>query len=390
MVPPNERWQINAQLAELGMNENRQIINDSKSSWAQNQNYSSDRTEKTKFQVMAEVSASTSMISAALLQAYAYQTFEYQEIFRRLCRKNSRDADCREFRANCLRLGIPEEYLIPEAWEIEAERVMGAGNKTMELAIAEQLWSMREAYDPAAQREILRDVTLLITDDAVRTRAYVPEGPRPVSNSEHDAELSLAVIMQGKQVRPVDGQNHKEVITVWLAELGKSVQAIEAQGGMTSPQELMGLKNLSLHIKAQIAIVARDENEKENVKKWMDALGKLDNFLKGYEQRLIEAQKKAAQQQGNGGQDPKEIAKAQNMMMQGQIKAQNQRESHAQRMAQRQLQFEQEQRQKAQEHKVEMAKARVDTLAKVAATDMQTAAQIKRDEAKSKMKSFSE
>lgn len=355
MLPPNERWQVNAAMVELALNENKQIIRDASSAWSQNQNFSSDRTEKTKFQVMAEIGAITSMISSALMQCYQYQEAEYREIFRRLCKKNSRDKECQEFRAGCLTAGIPEEHLEPEKWEIESERTVGSGNKALEMAIAQQLLEMRNLYDSEAQREILRDVTLLVTDDAVRTRAYVPEGPRPVSNTIHDAELSMGAIMAGQSVAPIDGQLHEEVVEVWLAKLGKMVMAAQRAGGMVSPTELGGLKNLSLHIKKQMALVARDESKAEQVKQWADALGRLDNFLKAFEQRLIE-QAKAAQQNGDGAApDPKDIAKAQNMIQEGQIKRQNQEAAAGQRRAQRALEFEDKIKRETTQHAADLA-----------------------------------
>src|SRR5512139_2331294 len=156
-IPANERWQPNAQLIELGMGDNQQIIAENSTMFSQNQNYSQDRTEKTKFQVMAELNAVTSLVSAALNQAYQYEVFEDMEMFRRFCKKNSKNPDVRIFRANCLRQGVPEKILIPEAWEIEHERVMGGGNKTMEMTIAQWLMEQRAAFDPEPQRKILRD-----------------------------------------------------------------------------------------------------------------------------------------------------------------------------------------------------------------------------------------
>lgn len=191
----------------------------------------------------------------------------------------------------------------------------------------------------------------------------------------------------GKPVDPVEGQNHKEVIAVWLSELQNSIDGIEQRGGMANPQELIGLKNLSMHIKVQIAMVAQDENEKQYVKEQMDIVGNLDNYLKAYEQRLMEAQKKAAeQQQGNGQMDPKDAAKIQATIIGAQVKAQNQKLSHAQRMAQRQLAWEQEQRQKQQQHQADLASQHTDTLANIAKTDIETAATVRRN----RMKSFSE
>src|SRR5204862_1203161 len=77
-LPAAERYQFNAQLAELGLRENDRSISDNSSTYRQNQNYSRDRTEKTKFQVMAEVNAGTALVSAGLAQSYEYKKHEYR------------------------------------------------------------------------------------------------------------------------------------------------------------------------------------------------------------------------------------------------------------------------------------------------------------------------
>src|SRR4030095_1139930 len=114
-LSPQERWQVNAQLAELGLAHNQQIINQNSSSYVQSQGKTNPDVEKTAFQIRAELNATTALISSALLQAYQYQNFEYEEIFRRFCIKNSRDVDVRTFRLRCLKRGVPEDMLVPEA-----------------------------------------------------------------------------------------------------------------------------------------------------------------------------------------------------------------------------------------------------------------------------------
>ena len=138
-LSPAERWQPNPQMAELGLNEFKQVITDNSSGSVQNQDWSRDRVEKTKFQVVAEVNAMQTIVSAALQQAYRYETSEYEEIKRRFFIKNSCDGGVKEFRARCLKQGVPEKLMAGECWEVEPERIMGAGNKTMEMAIAQQL-----------------------------------------------------------------------------------------------------------------------------------------------------------------------------------------------------------------------------------------------------------
>lgn len=356
-IPASERYQVNAQLVELGLQENQRIINEDTGSWTQNANRSNDRTEKTKFQVMAEIQAMTAMISAGLQQAYRYQEYEYREIFRRFCLKDSRDPDIITFRANCLRQGVPPAMLTPEAWEIEPERVLGAGNKTLEMAIAEQLMAYRNLYDPEPQRQILRDVTLAITDDPGRTDVLVPMQQQRVTDSVHDAQLAIGTLLRGLPVAIKTGINHIEYVDTMLLSMQVEIGRLN-QGGMATQEEIDGLTNVAQHLTQHIALVAQDENEKQRVTAWQKQLSKLMNFVKAFQQRLAQQQKQAAQQGQQGGMDPKDAAKLAAMERQAQIKEENMRLSRAERAATRQVEFEMQMKQKDEQHRMEMEKLR--------------------------------
>ena len=347
-IPAAERFQVNANLVELMLNDNQNTIAQNTSSYVQNTGASKDRTEKTKFQVMAEIQAMNAMISSGLQQAYRYQEFEYREIFRRFMLKHSRDPDVKEFRANCLSRGVPEEMLSMEAWDIEPERVLGAGNKTLEMAIAEQLMQYRSLYDPEPQRQILRDATFAITNDPGRTDLLVPDKPEKVTDSVHDAELSTAALMMGLPVELKTGMNHIEYVNTMLKGLALVIAKAQKKGGMATQEEIEGMGNLAQHISQHIKIVAQDEHEKERVTNWEKALTKMMNFVKAFAQRLQEQMKKQQQAQGAQG-DPAAAAKVQATMMMAKAKESNTRESHAQRTAQRQLQWEMEQKRKDKE-----------------------------------------
>ncbi len=383
-LSPSDRWQPNERLAQMGLIENQQIINENSASYTQNSNYSKPSVEKTAFQVRAELNATTALISAALLQAYQYQTFEYQEIFRRFCAKDSRDPDVRSFRIACLKQGVPAEALVPEAWDIEPERVMGAGNKTLELATAQQLMEWRPLYDPEAQRAILKMSTLAVTDDAGATDELVPETADQVTDSKHDAMVAMGSLMQALPVQFGPRTNRIEVIEVLLAEMALIVQRIEQQQqGMAKPEQLMGLQTVGQTIAEQLQIISEDKTQRDRVRQYSDGLGQLMNMVKAYGQRLQQAMEAAAQQ--NGGQqqmDPKDIAKVQGMQLQSKAKAANTRESHAQRTAQRQVQWEAEQRRKQQQHDMDMQRQKIEVQTDVAATDIETAAEIQRQNAK--------
>jgi hypothetical protein len=351
-VPSEQRFQPNAQLAELGISQNAQLIGKHTSTFTALPTDQTDK-EKTKFQVMAETQTATALVSIALQQAYTYQTSEYREIFRRFCKKDSRDVDVVRFRSACLRQGIPSSYLEPEAWDIEPERVMGAGNKTLEMTIAQQLMQYRNLYDPEPQRTILRDVTLAITDDPARADALVPEKPVQITDSVHDAQLAAGTLMQGLPVAIKTGMNHIEYVDTLMATMAMIIQQAQQAGGNADIKTITGLQNMAQHISQHIQIVAQDPQEKQRVKVWGDQLGKMMNLVKAMAQRLMEQMQKQ-QQQGGQGMDPQAAAKIQGTIIQAQTKAKLASDSHAQRTAQRRIQFEQQQKQQAEQHQLDM------------------------------------
>lgn len=371
-----ERWQVNTQLAELGLAENSRIITKNSSSYVQNQNFSSDSVRKTKFQVMAEVNAMTTLISSALMQAYKYQEFEYQEIFRRFCQKNSRDPEVRQARDVIFKAGVPPELLMPQAWDIEPERVMGAGNKTMEMAIAEQLMNMRPMYDPESQRKILRDVTLSVTDDPARAEDLVPESPVQVSNSRHDAQLAAGTLMNSGRVDAPKGINQIDYVEALMGNLLLFAARVE-QRGQTTPDELAGLMNLVNSIKEHIAVIGQVESEVGRANKYSADLQTIEQIIQKFATDLA---KQMAE--GNGrpasGIDAETQAKIEATRITAEAKAANMRESHGARTAQKQIQFEQKQRQDSEAHQLDMRKTISETKVGAAALDLKTSADIQR------------
>lgn len=376
---PEERWQINENLAMLGLQTNEKIILGNASSYIQRQDFGSQaRTEKTKFQVQAEVNASTALIGAATLQTYEYKKFEYKEIFRRFCKANSSDVEVRQFRNSCMRQGVPEKVLVPEAWNVEPEKVLGGGNKTLQLQISEWLMQNRPAYDPEPQRQILRRATFNVTNDAALTDLLVPEKPVAVTDSVHDAQLSVGTLMEGLPVSLKTGVNHIEVIQVYLQSMEMVLQRIQARGGMANEEELDGLQNVagetiegqpipSGGVTNHLEILAQDPDQQEVVKKFTDQLAQLMNQVKALAQQF-EQQQQAMAEQGNGELSPE----AQSKIIEAEILAKGKdaraAESHAQKTAQRSVQFDLQQRQAEEKHAAELRKQAAQTGADLAAT----------------------
>ena len=379
-VKAGDRWQVNANLVELGLQDNASVISNQSRAFMQSSDQSRDKQEKTRFQVMAEMQAVTALVSAALNQAYMYQAFEFREIFRRFCLPNSSDPDVRSYRAACLKQGVPEKYLNdPDAWQIESERTMGAGNKTIEMTIADWLMQNRPAYDPEPQREILRRATLAYTDDAAMSLSLVPEQPNPITSAVREAEHICSTLMQGIPVEPLTGENHIEVIQTMLKVLTQKVQQGLQSGGMVPPEKLQGLQAIGQHIGQRIGMIAQDPAEKQRVKQFGDVLGKLMNELKGFAQR-IEAQMKKQQeaQAGNGQMEPKDMAKIEAIKATAQAKIDFLKESHATRTAQKKIQFEQKLQMDQQKHQVGLGQEHQKHVADLGAKDLEAASNIRR------------
>jgi hypothetical protein len=368
-IPANERYQIRADLIQLGLQTNQNIIGRNSASYTSNPTMTPDKRELTATQWMGEANKVSQLVSAALNQAYIYQASEYREIFRRFTRKHSQDPDVRKFQANCLRKGVPEKILYcTDAWEIEPERIMGAGNKTLQMNIVDRLMAARNLFDPEPQRTILKKFALTLTEDPALTDSLVPEQPR-VTDTIHDAQLAAGVLMQGMPVTPKAGVNHIEYIETLLASMAMVVQKVSQRGDTATMDEIMGLSNLADHINQHIAMLAQDPNEKQRVKMYGDQLGKLMNLVKRFAQMLQE--KQAAGNGGMGQQDQETMAKVQSMKILADAKAANTRESHAQRTAQRQLQFQKQMEQDAQEAQLSMQERQMDLAAEAQKTQIE-------------------
>jgi hypothetical protein len=362
-VPAAERYQPNAPFISLGLQRIADTIKRNAQSYTGNTINAPDRREITATQFMGEQQTAVQLVSAGLAQAYQYQMPEYREILRRFFRRNSRDVDVRQFRARVLQRGVPEEHLNVECWDVEAERILGAGNKTLELAIAEKLLALRPALDPEPQRQVLRKAILAYTDDPSQSLALVPEQPK-ISDSVHDAQLAAGSLMGGFPVAIKSGINHLDYVEAMMANIALKISEIRSRDNMGTIEELQGLDNMMTHMMEHISILAQDPEAKQVVAALNQKTHELENLFKGFVQRLQEAMKAQAQEQGSQP-DPETMAKIQAMMMQSQAKSENTRESHAQRTAQRQIAFELEQERKGQEFAADQERENARTAAEI-------------------------
>lgn len=390
-VTAEQRFKPDANLVELQLSTNRQLLSENAASFTQDFDSSQSR-EMTATETMARVNSVNALVSGMLALAYEYEKFQYRETCRRFCLKESKHTIVKEFRLACLNEGVPEEMLDSDKWNIEPERVLGGGNKTLEIAQADKLMSVVNRLDPTSQQVVTHMFVEANSDDPALAETLVPlEGQQQVSDATHDAELAAGVLLMGLPMQMKTGLNHVDYTRALLNALITKIKQIEARDNVGTPEEIYGLLNLAgvdlnnqptspNGIAAHIQILAQDKEAQEIVKQYSDALGEAMNMIKGFAQRLQEQMQEQAAQ--NGGIDPKDAAKIQGMMMTSQAKAANTRESHSQRTAQRQVQFEMEQKRKEDEHRIELRREMERQGVEDTAEGLRTAAEIQRENTK--------
>lgn len=372
-VPPAERWQVNEALVEMAIQMNEQKMGRNARSLAEENTGKTDHMKATVY--VGEMNKANALVTSAMDQAYNYEAFKYEEICRRFCIKNSSDPDVIAFQAAIARRGVPEKYLNVAMWDVEPERTMGGGNPMLEQTIAQQLMQFRPLYDPDAQRIILRKATMAITGDPELTDALVPDNQVKITNSVADTQRAAASLLLGLKVDPKPGENHQEVVQTILSEMAILIKRFHNL--KPTMEEMAGLQNMGLYAQAHLQMLAQDVNSKplveelsKDLKVAMDTVGEMSKELM--------AQQQAAQQQGqnqNGDISAETAAKIQSDLVLANAKAQNARESHAQRTAERATQFQVKAQQDAEKHQQQLAQqAKKDNLdlATQAAKDAQS------------------
>ena len=351
-VTATERFKPDHQLVSLAIDQNRQLMGENAASFTQDFDQGAPSREMTATETMARVNAVNALVSGMLNLAYTYESYQYRETCRRFCLKNSQHAEVKKFRQSCLSDGVPVEMLDSDRWDIEPERVLGAGNKQLEIAQAQQLLAMRPTLGAEAQQTVDHIAIEAFTDDPALAEQLVPvEGRERLSNAKHDTMLAVGTLMQGGFVQFREDENLRDIVETLLLEMTLVIQRVQATGQPTAA-EVAGLQNMANHIAPMIKQISQDSKEGERAKAYKDQLGNLTNVIKGFAQQL--AQKNAAGNGADNGEMAETAGKVQAGKIQAEAKAANTRESHAERTAQRQVQFEAKERQTDEKHQLEM------------------------------------
>lgn len=361
-VKAQERFIPDYNLVGLGQSTLRTILAENASSFTQDWEGQGSGREMTATETMARVNSVNALVSGMITLAYDYQTPQYREISRRMCIKNSPYAMSSEFRLQCLKEGVPAKYLDVEYWDIEPERTVGNGNKTLEIAQANALLQLRPNVNPDAQRLIDNIVANAYTDNPDLSDRIAPiSGEEIVSNSTHDAQLATERIMRGLQFAITAKMVPEDYVKVWLNDMATIVNQVQSTTNVGDIQTIIGLGNLGQHIQMFLQIMGQNKENGPRVRQYSDALGQLMNIVKGFAQRWQE-QQQAGADNGTAKIDAETQAKLNQMQILAQAKAQTQLANTAQKQGMKQATFEADQGRKEREFNSDQRRKQIETI----------------------------
>ena len=368
-VPQSERHVVDRELLMAAMAQNRQLMAESA---AQFQSDTNDGTQKemTATEVMARVNSSNQLMGSMLVDGYEYMKTQYREIARRFCQIDH--PDCVKFRQKCEAQGVDAAVFENfDDWNVNPEKVMGSGNKMLEIAQAEKLMAVRPLLSPDAQAEALHLYIEANTDDPSMASRLAPIDGNKASPAVERATFAWGTLISGQQVVIATPLNRPEYIQTLIQMLGIEIERANAAGEMPTQREVFGMANVVSHVEEQIQMIAEDSGQEQNVKVFTDALTAAGNFIKGYVQRLQEQA-----QAGNDQVDPE----VQKQLIAAQAKADIQRANAEQKREQREIQFQQDQARKDAAVIAEAQRQGARVQAEVAAMDVRTSAQIRNEQ----------
>lgn len=356
MIPNAERFVADAPIIQQAFGINRQLLAENAASFTSDFAKGDNGKEMTATETMARVNATNALVSGMLTLAYTYEEPKDREICRRFTIRNNPDRGARNFIADCLKEGVPMEYLDAEKWNVEVERVVGGGNKTLQMAAVQFLNSIRKNFNPQGQRIVDHMSVYSATDSPELADSISPlDEEKEISGSMHDAQLATDRLMRGLPFVMSKKMVLEDYVRVWIADMALIIQKIEENGGMATAEQISGLANMQRHIDQFLQVMSGNEDEKEKVRQYADTLAQLMNQVKAFAQRLAQQMKAQAAPGENGnGQDAETKAKLQGKVIIDQAKAEASQISHSQKTAQRQVQFEMEEKRKDKAFEAEL------------------------------------
>ena len=377
-VTASERHQVNEALVSLGMSQNRQLMAESSATYTPDVERQSASAYQSATEAMIRMQNSQSLNSAMMSQSYSRATYLYQEICRRFAMKGNKHPMVRKFRELCAEDNIPDEVIENiDCWVVEPERVLGGGNKSMEMLQAQQLMNIRPQLDPDAQRDCTRKFITATTDDPKLAVEWVAPQPK-LSSSAMIANLAFGTLMGGFPFEPEAGISEPEYINTLLQLMNIGVQQLDGLAQMPNStqlkaQKIGGLINASQHVEQHINIMGQDPQAIPQAKMFGEGLSNIISRAKPHRDQM---QKEMEEQQQQGVIPPSEIAKIEATKLKAQTDSEINVMKAQQKERHRDVSFMNENERRNATTAQDIQRDQIKTLADVKAKDLETAAKI--------------
>ena len=319
MVSAQERHVADWQLILMGINQGRQLMSESSSSFVPDMPGEANRPAMTATETLVRQNTSITLTSAVLKQLGKQSEPEYREMCRRFCIKDNPAKEAKRFRENIQREGVPLEMLDIEFWEIIPEQVVGGGSKAMELTVTQALLQeIAPAVGPDAQRIILRRRTLALTDNSMDALEIVPNAPEPPSDDVQYAQMAFTGLMMDVPWIVKEGINrmaYAGTLMQLMQGIMKQVQGLLGQqaGLAIAADRVAALFGVANHIAEQTQLIGQDQRMKEQAKAMFKALQEILQVLQEFAKQIQKMEEEQAQQQGAQQVSPEAQAKIINM-----------------------------------------------------------------------------
>jgi hypothetical protein len=201
-------------------------------------------------------------------------------------------------------------------------------------------------------------VVCTMLNDSAKANMLVPAAKVEATDGVMAAENVFGTLMQGQTVFPRKGIDQIGYTETLIRMMASVIQQIKTVDNMGTPQQLAGLMTVAQNIGQHMAIIGQDEQQRQRVKQYGDAVGKMMNELKGFAQRM--AQKRQAEAESKM-QDPAAMAKVKSTVMLAQTKAKIAEQMSNMKLRHKELAFQMDQRQKQLEMMGDMQKDRIQT-----------------------------
>ena len=379
MVTAQERYTADWNLVGNFLTNNRQLMAESSAAFLPDSvAFEGEKPAMTATESLIRNNASVTLTSSVQAQLYKQAKRFFHEIVRRICLADKRDPIVADVLRRMKKAEIPESILDIDTMEVTPNRVMGGGNRAVELTTAQALFQARGAFGPTADLPIRRKYMLALTNDPEFVQQTLPE-EQTVSRSALAAQYAFGTLMEGVPLQQGGTINEVEYIDTMMEMMAlgmKPLDALQQQPNSVpiAAERIAGLVNVGQHIEQHIQILSVDESEKERVQAYQRTINQLMQELSAYGQRVSEMEQ--AQQEQGGGVSPEAQAKIISAQTVAQAKAQIMAQQAQIKLQHKDAAFVSEQERKDASTLAEIRRKDALTHADVAAKDLTTRADL--------------